>query len=61
MKKFAIFLGLFLFMSALSVYAGPTGPSGQRITVAPLDGGLLLVLGGAGVAYFAARKKKKNL
>jgi hypothetical protein len=27
---------------------------------APLDGGLLLVLGGAGVAYYTARKKKEN-
>ena len=27
---------------------------------APLDGGLLAILGAAGVAYFTARKKKKN-
>ena len=27
---------------------------------APLDGGLLTILGAAGVAYFVARKKKKN-
>jgi hypothetical protein len=27
---------------------------------APLDGGLLLLLGGAGVAYYASRKKKEN-
>ncbi|MCJ7450028.1 MAG: hypothetical protein MUO72_20335 [Bacteroidales bacterium] len=27
---------------------------------APLDGGLLTVLGAAGVAYVVARKKKKN-
>jgi len=27
---------------------------------APLDGGLLTVLGAAGVAYFVSRKKKKN-
>lgn len=26
----------------------------------PLDGGLLAVLGAAGVAYFVARKKKKE-
>lgn len=28
---------------------------------APLDGGLLSVLGAAGVAYFVARRKKKKL
>jgi hypothetical protein len=27
---------------------------------APLDGGLLSILGAAGVAYFIARRKKKN-
>lgn len=27
---------------------------------APLDGGILAILGAAGVAYFAARKRKKN-
>ena len=27
---------------------------------APLDGGILAILGVAGVAYFAARKRKKN-
>jgi hypothetical protein len=32
----------------------------KPIVGAPLDGGLLLVLGGAGVAYLAARKKKEN-
>lgn len=37
------------------------GHSGKPTVGAPLDGGLLLVLGGAGVAYFAARKKKENL
>ena len=26
----------------------------------PLDGGLLTILGAAGVAYFVARRKKKN-
>jgi hypothetical protein len=34
---------------------------GQQGAVgAPLDGGLLVLLAGAGIAYFAARKKKKN-
>ncbi len=26
----------------------------------PLDGGLLTILGAAGVAYFVARRKKRN-
>lgn len=35
--------------------------SGRHRTVkAPLDGGLLTVLGVAGVAYYAARKKNKK-
>jgi hypothetical protein len=34
-------------------------PSNKTVH-APLDGGLLLALGGAGVAYYAARKKKKT-
>jgi hypothetical protein len=37
------------------------GHTGKATVGAPLDGGLLLVLGGAGVAYFAARKKRENL
>jgi len=37
------------------------GHSNKPTVGAPLDGGLLLVLGGAGVAYYAARKKKQNL
>jgi hypothetical protein len=40
---------------------GHTGKPGKATVGAPLDGGLLLVLGGAGVAYFAARKKRENL
>jgi len=28
---------------------------------APLDGGLLLVLGGAGVAYYMSKKKNKKI
>jgi len=34
---------------------------GKRNFGAPLDGGLLTVLGAAGVAYYAARKKSKKL
>ena len=31
----------------------------KKITGAPLDGGILTILGAAGVAYYVARKKKK--
>jgi hypothetical protein len=31
-----------------------------KTTGVPLDGGLLSILGAAGVAYFVARRKKKN-
>jgi hypothetical protein len=43
---------------------GHTGKSGGSAThgvAAPLDGGLLVVLGAAGVAYYVSRKKKDNL
>ena len=36
----------------------PTDP-GNQVAV-PLDGGLLALLAGAGITYFAARKKKKK-
>ena len=32
----------------------------RGIVGAPLDGGLLTILGAAGVIYFTARRKKKN-
>ncbi len=34
--------------------------SPKNTTGVPLDGGLLALLAGAGITYFAARKKKKN-
>ncbi len=33
----------------------------EPATGVPLDGGLLTILGAAGVAYFVARRKKKNM
>ena len=39
-------------------HQGGQGPGGA--VGAPLDGGLLILLAGAGITYFAARKKKKN-
>jgi hypothetical protein len=35
-------------------------PTTRPTVGAPLDGGILTVLGAAGVAYFVARKKKNN-
>jgi hypothetical protein len=59
MKAIKVFLlaGLltFAFSSDAFSHTRDSGTIG-----APLDGGLLTVLGAAGVAYFAARKKKKN-
>jgi hypothetical protein len=34
---------------------------GQNCVGAPLDGGLLALLAGAGIVYFTARKKRKNI
>ena len=39
---------------------GHSGNKHNNTIGAPLDGGLLTVLGAAGVAYFVSRKKKKN-
>jgi hypothetical protein len=36
------------------------GQAGNNVG-APLDGGLLVLLAGAGITYFGARKKKKQL
>lgn len=40
---------------------GSGNHNGGGAVGAPLDGGLLLVLGAAGTAYVAARKKKKGI
>jgi hypothetical protein len=42
-------------------YDNRNGGSSNGIVGAPLDGGLLAVLGVASVAYVAARRKKKNI
>ncbi len=39
---------------------GNNNRHGNNTIGAPLDGGLLTILGAAGVAYFVSRKKKKN-
>ena len=45
-------------MNALAVV--DVDPGGGEAFGVPLDGGLLSILGAAGVAYFIARRKKKN-
>ncbi len=58
MKKFTFILILvvMIFVYAPGVYA----VVGKQTTGVPLDGGLLALLAGGAIAYFAARKKKKN-
>jgi hypothetical protein len=51
---FIILLLAFVSMNAFAVV------DGRDSTGVPLDGGLLSILGAAGVAYFVARRKKKN-
>ena len=48
-------LALLLLLAIVSINA-----FGAVEVGAPLDGGLLSILGAAGVAYFVARRKKKN-
>jgi hypothetical protein len=75
MKKIIILSFLIILVSAISIDAmgmqnirpnhrhnnGYNNGGGSHGCVgAPLDGGLLVVLGAAGVAYVAARKKKKD-
>jgi hypothetical protein len=71
-----LFLSATLYVSAMERHAPGTGYNHGRghyshgngngyghhknNVGAPLDGGLLLVLGGAGVAYYASRKKKED-
>ena len=74
MKKFlnyALLIG-FLLIANISVFACPGKPGwhpgkhkhdnncNPGTTEAPLDGGLLAILAGAGITYFVARKKGKN-
>jgi hypothetical protein len=71
MKQLKLFLIILLLAGVFSVNAmGMDGRSHQNqnrgrqhhgSVGAPLDGGLLTVLGAAGIAYYAAKKKNKNL
>ncbi len=51
-----------LFLAGISsdLFARIEPANPDNVVGIPLDGGLLAVLAGAGIAYFAARKRKKN-
>jgi len=55
MKSKIVLIILFLAIVSVNAFA----VVGKDVGV-PLDGGLLTILGAAGVAYFVARRKKKN-
>jgi hypothetical protein len=55
MKSKIILIILLLASVSINAFAVVDGSVGV-----PLDGGLLSILGAAGVAYFVARRKKKN-
>jgi hypothetical protein len=52
-------ISVILLLAIVSVNAFAVVEGGGDVAV-PLDGGLLSILGAAGVAYFVARRKKKN-
>ena len=57
--KISIILALILLISPeLSAVVKPADP--PNTVAVPLDGGLLAILAGAGLAYFAARSKKRK-
>jgi|WetSurMetagenome_2_1015567.scaffolds.fasta_scaffold132647_1 hypothetical protein len=64
MKKVAFLVLMLMTVTTTAVKAvSPNDPSHYRdphTVGAPLDGGLLLILGSAGVAYYASRKQKSK-
>ena len=65
MKKhlhYALITGFMLLanLSALACLRPPIHGHGGGHTGAPLDGGLLAILAGAGITYYVVRRKKKN-
>ena len=54
-------LGFSLDVSAGDLFysGGGGGSCSNHATGAPLDGGLLALLGAAGISYYLARKKRK--
>lgn len=73
MKKLKIFLmfvivGSLISINAMSMQPRHSGHDGNgqdhqrpNSVGAPLDGGLLAILGAAGIAYFVAKKKKNSI
>jgi F0F1-type ATP synthase assembly protein I len=59
MRSKIILIILLLVVVSINAFAVVDGGGGGTVAV-PLDGGLLSILGAAGVAYFVARRKKKN-
>ena len=64
MKSKIILVILILAFVSINVVLAEVIPGSQDASPktygVPLDGGLLSILGAAGVAYFVARRKKKN-
>ena len=60
MKSKIVLIILLLAVASINAFAVVRGGGGGEATGVPLDGGLLSILGAAGVAYFVARRKKKN-
>lgn len=65
MKKLGIALIMILLIAAIpdDIMAGTQdrlrdGSCRDNTTGAPLDGGILTILGAAGIAYYVSRKKK---
>jgi F0F1-type ATP synthase assembly protein I len=58
MKSKIILIILLLAIVSINAFAVVDGGGGD--VAVPLDGGLLTILGAAGVAYFVARRKKRN-
>ena len=59
MKTKMALIILLLAIVSINAFAVVDGGASNTVGV-PLDGGLLSILGAAGVAYFVARRKKKN-
>jgi len=60
MRSKIILIILLLAFVSINAFAVVDGGGGGGTVAVPLDGGLLSILGAAGVAYFVARRKKKN-